>query len=146
MNEVDLTMAIVGSGGEGAISAGEILVRATAKDGLFGMIIKEYGPQIRVGECMARVRLRNSPVLSLGDFHDSLVVLSWNNFYPFSDEILFHEGAIVLHDSADPPPAALSFPEGVRFFSVPLTEIAKKITSGSVSCCLRKSHFQITSN
>jgi Pyruvate/2-oxoacid:ferredoxin oxidoreductase gamma subunit len=38
MKDEDLTVAIVGSGGEGAISAGEILVGATAQDGLFSMM------------------------------------------------------------------------------------------------------------
>ena len=127
MNEEDLTLAFVGSGGEGVISAGEILVRATAHDGLFSLMTKEYGPQIRGGESFAQVRIRKLPVPSPGDFLDALVVLSWNNFYHFSEEILLQEDTIVLHDSADPPPTELPFPKRIRLISIPLTEIARKV-------------------
>lgn len=126
MKSLDLTIAIVGSGGEGVISAGEILVWAMAAEGLNGMMIKSYGPQIRGGESAAQVRLSNTPVLSQGDTLDALFVLSWENFPRFAKELILSSDAIVFHDTNDEPPANLPFPQGVRFLEVPITERAKE--------------------
>ena len=77
MKTNDLTIAIVGSGGEGVVSAGEIMVRATSTDGLYSMMIKSYGPQIRGGESLAQIRLGTAPVPSQGNLLDSVLILSW---------------------------------------------------------------------
>ncbi|RMD96744.1 MAG: 2-oxoglutarate synthase, partial [Calditrichaeota bacterium] len=84
MHSQDVVLAIVGSGGEGVASAGEVLVQATAYEGLYSMLVKSYGPQIRGGETLAQVRVSTQQVRSQGDFLDALVVLSWANFQRFS--------------------------------------------------------------
>lgn len=129
----DLTLAIVGSGGEGVVSAGEILIHATSQDGLYSMMIKSYGPQIRGGESLAQIRLSKTPVLSQGDALDALVVLSWSNFSRFAGEARLREHAVVLHDSQDPPPTNLSFPARIRFVSAPFTAKSKELTNAALA-------------
>lgn len=132
-NTGDLTLAIVGSGGEGVVSAGEILIHATSHDGLYSMMIKSYGPQIRGGESLAQIRLSKTPVLSQGDALDALVVLSWSNFSRFAGEVRLQEHAVVLHDSEDPPPASLPFPAGIRFVSAPFSAKSKEVTNAALA-------------
>ncbi|HEV8436172.1 MAG TPA: 2-oxoacid:acceptor oxidoreductase family protein, partial [Thermoanaerobaculia bacterium] len=55
MNEI--TLAIVGSGGDGAVAAGDILSMACARDGLHVIKTEAYGPQIRGGESSCTVRI-----------------------------------------------------------------------------------------
>ncbi|NUM73648.1 2-oxoacid:acceptor oxidoreductase subunit alpha [candidate division KSB1 bacterium] len=133
MYEEDLTLAIVGSGGEGVVSAGEILVHATSQDGLYSMMIKSYGPQIRGGESLAQIRLRKSPVLSQGDHLDALVVLSWNNYHRFAGEVRLRERAVIFHDSEDAPPERLTFPAKARFVAVPFSATSKKETNATLA-------------
>lgn len=133
MHEEDLTLAIVGSGGEGVVSTGEILVHATSQDGLYSMMIKSYGPQIRGGESLAQIRLGKSPVLSQGDTLDALVVLSWNNYHRFAGEVRLRERAVIFHDSEDTPPESLSFPAKARFVAVPFSTTSKKETNAALA-------------
>ena len=124
MKTSDLTIAIVGSGGEGVVSAGEIMVRATSTDGLYSMMIKSYGPQIRGGESLAQIRLGTTPVRSQGNLLDGVLILSWNNYHRFSGEIMLPDGGMVFHDTDDPPPTTVKFPSGVRFIPVPFEKTA----------------------
>lgn len=133
MKPLDMTIGFVGSGGEGVVSAGEILVWSTAAEGLYGMMIKSYGPQIRGGESAAQIRLSSEPVLSQGDKLDALVVLSWQNFARFEKELVLGKDTIVFHDKGDEPPANLSFPHGIRFVEVPMTEEAKERTGNTLA-------------
>lgn len=129
----DVTIAIVGSGGEGVVSAGEILLRAAAQDGLFGMMVKSYGPQIRGGESLAQVRLQETPVLSQGDALDALVVLSWENFFRFSTEIVLRRGGSVFHDSDERVPEDLPFPPDTHFLAVPFLQTAKRVAGSALT-------------
>jgi len=40
----DITVGIVGSGGDGVISSGELLVSAAAAEGLYATILKTHSP------------------------------------------------------------------------------------------------------
>ena len=133
MKTNDLTIAIVGSGGEGVVSAGEIMVRATSTDGLYSMMIKSYGPQIRGGESLAQIRLGTAPVPSQGNLLDSVLILSWNNYHRFSGEILLPEGGTVFHDAADAPPESVKFPAGVQFVPVPFDKTAQAMAKTSLA-------------
>ena len=70
----DLTIGIVGSGGDGVITAGELLVSSAANEGLYCFMLKSYGPQIRGGESSCRVRMSENQVFSQGDQLDILLV------------------------------------------------------------------------
>ena len=100
-----ITVAVVGSGGTGVVALGDMLLQIAASRGLYGMMRKTFSPQIRGGESAAIVRLGQTEVASFDDVVDLLLVLDWNNFQRFSDEIQLNpETLIVQDDQAGAPP------------------------------------------
>lgn len=100
----DIVIGIVGSGGDGVISAGELLVSAAAHDGLHATILKSFGPQIRGGESSCRVRISQEAVLSYGDELDVLVAFNWDDFERFRAEMDLKPGLVVIYDEKDGTP------------------------------------------
>src|ERR1700687_3285804 len=68
-----LSIALAGSGGSGVMTAGTLLLNAAAKAGLYGLMVRTSGPQIRGGEAAALVRLARQPTHSLADGFDLLL-------------------------------------------------------------------------
>jgi 2-oxoglutarate ferredoxin oxidoreductase subunit alpha len=91
-----LTIAMVGSGGAGVVASGEMLLRAAAGMGLYGILRKTFGPQIRGGESAAIVRLGTEVVASLGSELELLLVLDWTNFQRFADEIPVSDSTVLI--------------------------------------------------
>lgn len=89
---------MVGSGGTGVVALGEMLLRCAAKHGLYGILRKTFGPQIRGGESAAIVRLGQQPVDNFNNRIDVLLVLDWSNFLRFADEIPLTETTILVED------------------------------------------------
>jgi 2-oxoglutarate ferredoxin oxidoreductase subunit alpha len=104
MNKKEMTIGIVGSGGDGVVVAGEFLTLAAAMEGLFCLMVKSFGAQIRGGESSVKVRIDGSPVLSQGDKLDVLVAFDWEDYKKFKAELEINNGAIVLYDSKDATP------------------------------------------
>ncbi|HUP61353.1 MAG TPA: 2-oxoacid:acceptor oxidoreductase subunit alpha [Thermoanaerobaculia bacterium] len=103
----ELSLSIVGAGGDGAVAAGDILSMACARDGLNVIKTEAYGPQIRGGESSCTVRISATPIHAQADLNDAMVVFSWADFARFQDEIVLAPNAIVFHDEKDAPPEAL---------------------------------------
>ena len=70
----DFTVGIVGSGGDGVITAGEIVESTLSKQGLYCMLVKSFGPQIRGGESYVQVRTSAAPLATEGDALDVLII------------------------------------------------------------------------
>lgn len=101
MNNRDITIGIVGSGGDGVVTAGDILIKAAAHEGLNCMMIKSFGPQIRGGESSCRLRLSDKGIYSPGNNLEILVVLSWADYRRFSGELDVEEEVIIIMDDDD---------------------------------------------
>lgn len=106
MNEI--TLAFVGSGGDGAVAAGDIIATACAREGLHVMKTEAYGPQIRGGESSCTVRIGSSRLYAPADRIDLLVVFSWSDFARFQNELTPADDAILIHEQDDAPPAELA--------------------------------------
>ncbi|HEV7484883.1 MAG TPA: 2-oxoacid:acceptor oxidoreductase subunit alpha [Thermoanaerobaculia bacterium] len=104
----DLTFAFVGAGGDGAVTAGDIMAGVCASEGLHVIKTEAYGPQIRGGESSATVRVSSKPVYAQADAVDVLVVFSWADFARFQNEVLLATDAVIFHESADAPPDEMS--------------------------------------
>ncbi|HEU4522785.1 MAG TPA: 2-oxoacid:acceptor oxidoreductase subunit alpha [Thermoanaerobaculia bacterium] len=117
-----ITLSIVGAGGDGAVAAGDILAMACARRGLHVIKTEAYGPQIRGGESSCTVRISTTPIFAQADALDALVVLSWADYAKFRDELQPAENAIIFHDEKDVPPEGLG---NVRTIPVPFTLIAR---------------------
>ena len=95
-----VALAITGSGGSGAVTAGLILLDAIAHAGFYGLLSRSAGPQIRGGESAALLRFGPEPIDCLGDRFDVLAALDWGNHHRFSDEIPLDAASLVLADPA----------------------------------------------
>jgi 2-oxoglutarate ferredoxin oxidoreductase subunit alpha len=137
MSLTDLTIGVVGSGGDGVVTAGEILAGGAAREGVHCLLISAFGPQIRGGETSCSVRLRSDgPVHAQGDTVDVLAVLSWDDFRRFRSEIGARSGAVVLSDADDPVKEGdepIREREGLTLYRVPFTRLAKESSGTALS-------------
>jgi len=124
----DLTLAMVGSGGDGVVTMGDMLAQAGARDGLHVMKVEAYGPQIRGGESSCTVRVSADPIFAQGDFVQVLVVFNWADFARFRGEIVAAPNAVILFEESDTTPRE-SIDVGVegdlRWIPVPFIQLAK---------------------
>lgn len=127
----DLTIAMVGSGGDGVVTMGEMLAQAAARDGLNVFKTEAYGPQIRGGETSCVVRISSEPIHAQGEAVDVLAVFNWADFARFKGEIVLRANAAVLFEEGDagaPAPADLGLGEGHRWIGVPFARLATEST------------------
>lgn len=132
----DITIGIVGSGGDGVISAGELLVSAAAHDGLHATILKSFGPQIRGGESSCRVRISQDTVLSYGDRLDVLVAFNWADFARFRAEMDLAPGVVVVYDEKDStPPEEIPVDPALEpvILTVPFHDLAVEAAGSALS-------------
>src|SRR5204863_9146610 len=58
------TIAVVGSGGDGVVTLGDLIAQVAAHEGLNVIKTEAYGPQIRGGESSCTVRVASSKIHS----------------------------------------------------------------------------------
>jgi 2-oxoglutarate ferredoxin oxidoreductase subunit alpha len=127
----DLTFLMVGSGGDGVVTMGDLIARWAARDGIFAVQTEAYGPQIRGGETSCTVRVSSEEVYAQGDAADVLVVFGWPDFRRFKGEISVAPDAVVLFEAGGPAPededtAGTGVGPGARFIPVPFEALAKE--------------------
>ncbi|HEU5293601.1 MAG TPA: 2-oxoacid:acceptor oxidoreductase subunit alpha [Burkholderiaceae bacterium] len=120
-----LSIAIAGSGGSGVMTAGTLLLDAAARAGLYGMMVRTSGPQIRGGEAAALVRLSPKPVQSLDDGFDLLLAIDWGNVNRFADEIPLTPSSVLIGDSDEGEVPEVFKATGARIVTLPLKKTAK---------------------
>ena len=125
-----LSVAITGSGGSGVVTAGQMLLKAIAAAGLFGMMSRSSGPQIRGGESAAMLRVGADPVNNLDDHFDILLAFDWLNVNRFIDEIPLQPGSLIIRDpdAGDVPPELSD--QQIHVIDAPLKSLAKTIEGG----------------
>ena len=128
-----VSLAIVGSGGAGAMRAGEILLDVAAKAGFFGLMSRAMGPQIRGGEAAALLRLASVPVSSPDDHFDLLIALDWANFSRFAAELPLSSTSLVLADPDEGPVPAEITESGARIATLAMKALARKVPGGRVN-------------
>lgn len=120
---------MAGSGGDGVVTAGELLVSAGAGDGIHGFMLKSFGPQIRGGESSCRVRLSEEQIFSHGDRIEVLGIFSWNDFKRFKSEMEFTNPVAIVMDTADKVSEdEIPIEDDVQciVYKVPITDLAKE--------------------
>lgn len=126
----NISVAIMGSGGAGALTTGSFLLEAANAAGWYGVFTRTLGPQIRGGEAAALLRLGVDPVEGPPDLYDLLIGIDWLNAQRFGGEIRTGPGSLVISDPGgqEPPPSLVQ--SGARVVEVPMTEMAKAIPNG----------------
>ena len=122
-----VSVAIAGSGGSGVMTAGTMLLDAAARAGLYGLMVRSSGPQIRGGEAAALLRLARRPMDALDDAFELLLAMDWQNVNRFADEIPLRAGSLVVGDADEGEPPAVFSASGARCVALPLKKIAKSI-------------------
>ncbi len=122
-----LSIAIAGSGGSGVMTAGTLLLDAAAQAGLYGLMVRTGGPQIRGGEAAALVRMGATPLESLDDSFDLLLAIDWQNVHRFADEIPLHAGSIVIGDADGGEVPEVFLRTGARSVVLPFKKMAKSM-------------------
>jgi 2-oxoglutarate ferredoxin oxidoreductase subunit alpha len=125
-----ISVAIIGSGGAGALTAGNSLLETACAAGWYGLSTRTLGPQIRGGEAAALLRFAPDPIECLPDQFDLLIGIDWLNANRFGTEIKVGPDALVISDprGGDLPPMVTQ--PGARIVEVPLKEMAKAFPDG----------------
>lgn len=118
MRREDFVVRFAGEGGQGVVTAAEMLARAAAIGGYHVLTFATFPSQIVGGPAWTQARISTSPVLSPGDAVDVLVALNIEAYQAHREEV--REDGVILYDASFQPP-----PDG-RSLGIPLNELAKR--------------------
>jgi 2-oxoglutarate/2-oxoacid ferredoxin oxidoreductase subunit alpha len=136
MSTNDLTIAMVGSGGDGVVTMGDLIALTAAREGLYVIKTEGYGPQIRGGESSCTVRVAAREIFAQGDVVDVLVVFRWADFQRFRGEIEVAPDAVLLYESTDTTPAEeleLGVGDRALWIPVPFDRLSRETTGAAAS-------------
>ena len=120
----DLIIRIGGEGGEGIISAGDMITQAATRSGLNVLTFKTFPAEIRGGYAMYQVRFSKDHIMSEGS--------GSNIFCAFNQEALdknkadLKPGTVLIYDYPDGDIAEEVKIDGVTCYPLPMSRIAKK--------------------
>ena len=118
MQTQDFVVRFAGEGGQGVVTAAEMLARAAASVGYHVQTFATFPSQIMGGPTWTQTRISTTPVLSPGDDLDVLVALNKEAYDTHHDEV--RDGGVILHDSA------FEIPNDSRAIGTPFDELAKR--------------------
>lgn len=130
----ELNLGIVGSGGDGVMVCGEIIVSAAARKGLDCLMLKSYGPQIRGGESSCKIRLSKDKASAPPDKVDVLLAFNWKDYHRFGIELALSPEGVVVEEGEEgepEPERSIVGPSPKVYYRLPLTRLSKSAT-GSV--------------
>ncbi len=125
-----VSIAIVGSGGAGVLTAGGFLLDAAAAMGWQGLLTRAVGAQIRGGEAAALIRLATHPVECLSDRFDLMIAVDWLNADRFDADIKLGPESLVIGDPRGGNPPQSVAQSGARMVEVPMKNMTKAIPDG----------------
>lgn len=128
-----VSIAITGAGGAGVMTAAQMLLNAAAKTGLYGMMARSSGPQIRGGEAAAFIRLGAGPVNCLDDRFDVLVALDWLNVERFAAELPLDTASLIVCDVDAGDPPAMIVNCGAKLVHLPMQQTVKSLEGGRMN-------------
>ncbi len=99
-----VVLALVGSGGDGVALLGDLLLNMAAEQGIYGMMVQSYGPQIRGGESAVVLRLSETEVQYEGDQADVLLCFRIADLKRFQGAVRLKSDSVVILDAADQNP------------------------------------------
>ena len=122
-----LSLAIAGSGGAGVMTAGDMLLEAAARAGLYGLMVRTSGPQIRGGEAAALLRFAPQPVDGLDDCFDVLIALDWQSVHRLASEIPLGPHSLIIVDPDQGPPPETPLQGAARHVELPMKKLSKSV-------------------
>jgi 2-oxoglutarate ferredoxin oxidoreductase subunit alpha len=125
-----LSVAFVGSGGAGVMTAGNILLEAAAAAGYYALMTRSSGPQIRGGEAAAMIRIATHPVECMDDRFHILAGVDWENVHRFAAEISLAADGVIVGDPGRGEVPLVFSRSGAPFEPLPLAKMAREISGG----------------
>lgn len=125
-----LSITVAGSGGTGALTTGNLLLDASARQGCYGALTRTVGPQIRGGEAAAMLQLSGQPVDYISDNFDIFLAMDWNNIERYADEIPLGPDSIIIADPAQGEVPAVITTSAAQIVELPIRELAKQVKKG----------------
>ncbi len=122
---VSVSVALLGSGGAGVLTTGQLLLEAACRAGWNGLLTRTVGPQIRGGEAAALVRLSAEPVECHSGGFDLLLAIDWQNAGRFDSEIVLNPDALVIGDPLGGEAPASMVPPGTRRAELRCADLCK---------------------
>ena len=122
-----LSLAIAGSGGAGVMTAGNMLLEAAARAGLYGLMVRVSGPQIRGGEAAALLRFAPRPVESLADHFDVLIALDWQGVQRLASELPLGPHSLIIVDPGQGTPPEGYIKGAARCVELPMKNLSKSV-------------------
>lgn len=130
MERDSASVAIMGSGGAGAMTAGALLLEAAGRAGWYGLMTRSVGPQIRGGEAASFVRVATHPVDCMADRFDAVIAIDWQRADRFSDEIALDGASLLVGDPQGGAIPAAFAASGAKLLTVALKDATKVIEGG----------------
>jgi 2-oxoglutarate ferredoxin oxidoreductase subunit alpha len=133
MRQLDLTIEIAGSSGDGTLAAGEILASTLSEQGYHILGFDVYPAEIRgFGKCVSHIRISDQPLQSVGRNVDILVSL--NDSYAIGQIPFLKKRGVVVFDSwplrevEEDECIAGHLGPGMFLYGVPLGELSQQST------------------
>lgn len=125
-----------GRGGQGAVTAAEILATAVINEGKFAQAFAAFGPERRGAPVLAFTRINDSEILLRSQVYepDIIIVLDRNlcTMEGVGDG-LKHRGTVVLNTNLEPEEFKSTFPEAGKIAVVNATQIAIDVLGSPIT-------------
>ena len=118
MQTQDLVVRFAGEGGQGVVTAADMMARAASAVGYHVQTFATFPSQIMGGPTWTQTRISTKHVLSSGDDLDVLVALNPEAYETHNSEVREH--GVVLHDSS------FDIPHDSRAIGIPFDALAKQ--------------------
>ena len=125
----NLTVGIVGAGGDGVVVLGSLLQRLTASQGYFSQMPRYYGAQIRGGGSAVKLSLDAEHLSLPKDSLDILVCFNWEKYVEFEQELKLREDTLVLFEKD--PLRGINLPQ--KSFQVAFSRKSQEVTGSTLS-------------
>lgn len=120
-SQTEIVVRFAGEGGQGVVTAAEMLARAATGVGFHALTFATFPSQILGGPTWTQARVSREPVLSPGDFVDILVAFNDEAYHEHRGDV--RDGGVILLDPAVTPD---STDTAHRCITVPFDELAKQ--------------------
>jgi len=125
MKRAEITLGIVGTGGDGVVMLGSYLQRFAALQGYYSQMPRYYDAQIRGGGTAVKLGLCTDSVPLPNDVLDVLVCFSWGKYREFEQELWLGEDTIVIYEKEPDMPIQLPH----RSFRIDFSMVSQEVTA-----------------
>lgn len=125
----DVNIGIVGTGGDGVVALGGILLKLTADQGYYASRAQHTEAQIRGGGSAVKLSLSTEPIWLPRDELDILVCFDWEKFLIFKQELPIGKKTIVFYE--ENPLNKIILPN--KSFKIPFSQKSREATGSEKS-------------